>query len=44
LAGAPSMAAADKSLIAAQIFISGLMLLFVLFKYWQFHSLSKKTI
>jgi anti-sigma factor RsiW len=44
LAGAPSVAAANRSLIPAQIFISGLMLFFVLIKYWQFHSLSKKTI
>jgi anti-sigma factor RsiW len=44
LAGAPSMVAAKKSLIPVQLFISGLMLLFVLFKYCQFHSLSKKSI
>jgi anti-sigma factor RsiW len=44
LAGATSMAAATNSLIPALIFISGLTLLFVLFKFSQFRSLSKKTI
>ncbi len=44
LAGAPSAAAANKSLIPAQIFISGLMLLFVIFKYRQFRALSTKSI
>ena len=44
LEGAPSVAAANKSLIPSMIFIAGLMLLFGIFKYCQFHSLSKKTI
>ncbi len=44
LAGAPSVAAAHRSLIPALFFISGSMLLFVIFKYCQFHSLSKRTI
>jgi anti-sigma factor RsiW len=44
LAGASSMAAATKSLIPALFFVSGLILLFVLFKYSQFQSLSKKPI
>ena len=44
LAGATSAAAINKSLIPVHLFIAGLMLLFVLFKYCQFHSLSKKSI
>ena len=44
LAGAPSVAAGNRSLIPALIFVSGSMLLYVIFKYCQFHSLSKRTI
>ncbi len=44
LAGTRSIAAANRSSIPAQIFISGLMLLIVIFRYCQFHSLSKKSI
>ena len=42
LAGAPSIATANKSAIPAQIFISGLMLLSVIFRFCRFQSLSKK--
>jgi anti-sigma factor RsiW len=44
LAGAPSIAAANKSAIPAQIFISGLMLLSVIFRFYRVQSLSKKSI
>jgi anti-sigma factor RsiW len=44
LVGTASLAAANKSAIPAQIFISGLMLLFVVFRFCRFHLLSKKSI
>jgi anti-sigma factor RsiW len=44
LVGAPSIAAANKSAISAQIFVSGLMLLSVIFRFCRFQLLSKKSI
>lgn len=43
LVGAPSIPAANKSSIPAQIVICALMLLSVIFRYFRFHSLSKKS-
>lgn len=44
LVGTSSIAAANRSSIPAQTFVSGLMLLFVTFRYCRFLSLSKESI
>lgn len=43
LVGASSIAAANRGSIPAQILVCGLMLLSIIFRYFRFHSLSKKS-